>query len=59
MFKGILASIGASISHNSANNLERADLISEHEYKFFNFIATYGKTYGTKSEYNFRFQVFA
>jgi cathepsin L len=34
-------------------------LISAAEYKFFDYMARFGKTYGTKEEYNFRLGVFA
>ena len=39
--------------------LSASSLISDQENQFFRYIAQYGKTYGTKEEYNFRLQVFA
>ena len=39
--------------------LTSSTLISDQENQFFRYIAEYGKTYGTKEEYNFRLQVFA
>lgn len=39
--------------------LVAATPMSEMEYKFINFVAKYGKSYGTKEEYQFRLQQFA
>lgn len=33
--------------------------MTELEYKFINYVAKYGKTYGTKEEYEFRMNIFA
>lgn len=35
-------------------NLFSNEELTEEDYLFMNFIAKYGKTYGTKSEYEFR-----
>jgi C1A family cysteine protease len=51
MNKGIIAALLGSAA--------ASQIVSPQEYQFFNYMATYGKTYGTKAEYEFRFKVFA
>lgn len=36
-----------------------ATVMTQLDYKFINYVATFGKSYGTVEEYNFRMQVFA
>jgi C1A family cysteine protease len=51
MNKGIVAALLGSAA--------ATQLVTPQEYEFFNYMASYGKTYGTKAEYEFRFKVFA
>lgn len=63
MNKGLLgvlaAGAGASYYYSGNQASQDSGLISAAEMEFFKFIASHGKTYGTKAEYNFRLGVFA
>jgi C1A family cysteine protease len=53
---GLLASSNL-LGQNEHN--PTSDLITAEEFQFFKYIAEYGKTYGTKAEYNFRLNLFS
>ena len=52
-----IAAVSKLLGKNEHN--PTTDLITESEFKFFKYIAEFGKTYGTKAEYNFRLNLFA
>lgn len=59
MKKGIISGLATYLGlKDHKGHHEQSGLISAEENQFFKFIAQYGRTYGTKAEYDFRLQVF-
>ena len=50
----LIALLALSYKSSEGTQLFSNEELTEQDYQFMNFIAKYGKAYGTKSEYEFR-----